>query len=165
MENVLKTVVACLILILSCLSVHSPRTQQAYDIASTAPVDMKALTSYEGQYQLVNGTQGCPTSVIWFEQCAGFVLNPRAGTEELTTSKFCHLNRGDKMSVEGETQTSSRVELKDRYIKKTAKDIFHGVAVASSEDTLIFGDNNQQFLWEHTNVSEGKKGFSCLYSK
>lgn len=133
---------------------------QSLDMASTAPV-MNALSAKEGSYRLVNGTDGCPSSVIWIEQCAGFVLNPRKGTTELETAHFCHINAGAKVTVENNVKTYSQTEHKDRYIRKATTTVMNGVSYLD-EDTLIFDSEKDQFLWEH---SKEQKGFSCLYSK
>lgn len=129
-------------------------------MASTAPA-MNALSTKEGSYRLVNGTDGCPSSVIWIEQCAGFVLNPRQGTTELETAHFCHINRGIKVRAENNAKIYTQTEHKDRYIRKSATTIMNGVSYLA-EDTLIFDSEKEQFLWEH---SKDQKGFSCLYSK
>ncbi|MDG0817876.1 hypothetical protein [Bdellovibrio svalbardensis] len=159
----MKFFLACLILTFIALKFEFKNSESSLDLSSHAPTTSAA--SREGNYFLVNGTQGCPTSVIWFEQCAGFVLNPRTGSKELPTEKFCHVNRGLRVVSESGLKVMTQVETKERYVRKSETSIQNGVS-SSNEDTLIFDDTKEQFLWEHSqNRNSLNSGFSCLYSK
>ncbi len=157
----MKFLLACLILTLAALKFGFKHSESSsLDMSSHAP-QVATSAAREGNYSLVSGTQGCPTSVIWFEQCAGFVLNPRAGSEELPTEKFCHVNRGLRVVSEAGVKTMTQVETQERYVRKSETTVQNGLS-KSVEDTLIFDETKEQFLWEH---SMNHKGFSCLYSK
>lgn len=133
-------------------------TKKNHDHGVRAP----ASISQEGNYQLVSGTTGCPGSLIWIEQCAGFVLNPRNGSEELETEKFCHINQSAQIATDRGAKLTTSVQRNERYIHKTAQYIDINGVRSATEDTLIFDKEKDQFLWEH---SKDHVGFSCLYSK
>lgn len=155
----MKLLLACLILTFAVFKFAFKNSESSLEMASKAPSASLALR--EGNYSLVNGTTGCPTSVIWIEQCGGFVLNPRQGSEELTTEKFCHVNNGLRVHSEGKKKSFTQVELSERYVRRSVTTVQYGLNTLL-EDTLIFDENKAQFLWEH---SQNHKGFSCLYAK
>ena|SRR5438309_3578533 len=161
----MKFLLACLILTLVVLKFEFKNSESSVDMSSHAPPPASTSSAREGNYFLMNGTKGCPTSVIWFEQCAGFVLNPRKGTEELATEKFCHVNRGLRVISEGGIKTMIQVETKERYVRKSETSVQNGLSTLT-EDTLIFDEAKEQFLWEHSqDHNKSNVGFSCLYSK
>ncbi|HWU42955.1 MAG TPA: hypothetical protein VN132_05935 [Bdellovibrio sp.] len=121
-----------------------------------------SAVSHEGDYVLVNGTEGCPTSVTWIDQCAGFVLNPHKDSAELETEKFCAINRGVKVTSEKGAREITQVEQTERYVRKASTLMQNNVVLARLESTLIFDAVKDQFLWEY---SRNQQGFSCLYSK
>lgn len=142
---------------------HSSATMETMDLSSQSPP--ASLASREGAYLLVNGTQGCPTSVILFEQCAGFVLDPKVGNAELATEKFCKINRGEQRLNENSKKIKTRADVHENYVHKTEVTQQNNVST-SIESTLIFDDLKKQFLWEHSqNRNQLNKGFSCLYAK
>jgi len=133
------------------------------DLASTTPQATTASPfARDGFYSLVNGTQGCPQSIDWIEQCSGFVLNPHDGVEELATVRFCRINAGPQFTRNEFGKSMHQVVKKNHYVQSVEKSLLATESITIAEDTVILDTRKQQFQWEH---NQGGKGFSCLYSK
>lgn len=133
------------------------------ELASTAPSAVaNSPLARDGFYSLVNGTQGCPQAIDWIEQCAGFVLNPHDGAQELSTVRFCRINAGPQFTRNEFGKSMHQVVKKNHYVQSIEKSLLANESITIAEDTIILDTHKQQFQWEH---NQGGKGFSCLYSK
>mgnify|MGYP003335302896 CR=1 FL=1 len=144
-------------------------TKQMPAVSVTRTIASTPSTTRAGSYSLISGTDGCPTSLKWENTCAGFAITPEDHGTALDTQHFCNINRGVKVNSENtgihRKKIMTQVESKDRYVRKAETTILGEADKAlalNNEDTLIFDQEKEQFLWEQ---SRNRKGFSCLYSK
>lgn len=133
-------------------------SESVTEMASTLP----SAFARDGFYSLVNGTQGCPTSIDWIEQCSGFVLNPHDGRVDMETIRFCRVNGGPQITRNEFGKSLNQVIKRDQYVQSIQKALLARESILIAEDTVILDTKKQQFQWEH---SQSGKGFSCLYSK
>ncbi|MFM6928998.1 MAG: hypothetical protein ACKOX6_11075 [Bdellovibrio sp.] len=155
-----RLLLCCLMLGLTLSKYGSPVVTE---LASTAPhIGVNSPFARDGLYSLVTGTQGCPQSIDWIEQCAGFVLNPHEGTEELSTVRFCRVNAGPQMTRNEFGKSMHQVVHKNNYVQSIEKSLLAQESITIAENTIILDTAKRQFQWEH---NQGGKGFSCLYSK
>lgn len=155
----LRLLLCCLML---GLTLSKYGSDSVTDMASTGVSASSSVFARDGLYSLVNGTQGCPTSIDWIEQCSGFVLNPHDGNIDMETIRFCRVNGGPQITRNEFGKSSQQVIKKDQYVQSIQKALLARQSIVLEENTIILDTKKQQFQWEH---SQSGKGFSCLYSK
>lgn len=121
------------------------------------------LSSSEGFYTLVGGTQGCPQEVQWDNQCHGFTLSPSNEGKPLETVHFCRINRGPHLRTEDHKKIFSQTVRQGSVFK--AKEIVsypsaRGTVTMTAEDSVMI-DHEGRLLWDH---NRDEQGLSCLYS-
>ncbi|MGE5085200.1 MAG: hypothetical protein ACM3MG_02805 [Bacillota bacterium] len=156
-----RLLLCCLMLGLT-ISKHSSTVVVEFASTRTRAEETTSSSTRDGFYSLVNGTQGCPQSIDWIEQCSGFVLDPHDGAESLATIHFCRINAGPQITRNEFGKSMHQVIKKNHYIQSIEKALFSNESITTAEDTIILDTAKQQFQWEH---SQGGKGFSCLYAK
>lgn len=118
-----------------------------------------------GHYQLVSGTDNCPSAIEWADDSEeGFALHPANGSTTLDSIYFGDFNKGLRILHAPGRKTLLEVVRRDNFIRKK-ETIFYSDKKNSlsllHEDAIIH-DGPRKFLWEH---SRNGRGFSCLYSR
>jgi hypothetical protein len=128
----------------------------------------QSLNSFkEGDYALINGTQGCPHTIHLQFECAGLSLKPLHSSGAAETQYFCNMNDQSKTqtptdSLKGKI-TISKVTKEGDIIYRSLHSIYRAKTQelkVKTEDTLFF-DQSGRLLWEH---SVDGQGYSCLFS-
>ncbi|MFM6927302.1 MAG: hypothetical protein ACKOX6_02505 [Bdellovibrio sp.] len=125
------------------------------DLSSTSGT--KDSSTREGTYFLIGGTDDCPSSMIWINQCKGFTLNPSYQNKDLETLRYCNINQGTKTIHNDFVTIKVRTSQNDSYIRKLEDSTLY-----KKIEVIILDKDQMRFEW---NQSQDGKGPSCLYSK